>query len=78
MKIQSLQQKKWYVIDNDSKGNYSKDEPIKFLTKSLESSLCDYSDAYVLVTGNIAVVGADNNTKVAFKNFHHLENVGQK
>ena len=55
MKIQSLQQKKWYVIDNDSKGNYSKDEPIKFLTKSLESSLCDYSDAYVLVTRNITV-----------------------
>ena len=35
---------------------------------SIESSLCDYSDAYVLVTGNIAVVGANNNTKVAFKN----------
>ena len=34
----------------------------------MESSLCDYSDAYVLVTGNIAVVGANNNTKVAFKN----------
>ena len=41
---------------------------IKFLTSLLESSLCDYSDAYVLVTGNIAVVGANNNTKVAFKN----------
>ena len=31
-------------------------------------SICDYSDAYILVTGNINVVGADNNTKVAFKN----------
>ena len=39
-----------------------------FLTSSLESSLCDYSDAYVLVTGNIAVVGANNDTKVSFKN----------
>ena len=38
------------------------------LTSSLESSLCYYSDAYVLVTKNIAVVGADNNAKVAFKN----------
>ena len=47
--------KKWYVIDSESKGNYSKDDPIKFLTKSLESSLCDYSDAYILVTGNITV-----------------------
>ena len=36
---------------------------------SIESSLCDYSDAYVLVTGNVAVVGANNNnTKVSFKN----------
>ena len=60
--------KKWYVIDSESKGNYSQDDPIKFLTKSLESSLCDYSDAYILVTGNINVTGGDNNTKVAFKN----------
>ena len=34
----------------------------------IQSSLWDYSDAYVLVTGNIAVIWADNNTKVAFKN----------
>ena len=60
--------KKWYVIDSESKGNYSHENPIKFLTSSLESNLCDYSDAYILVTGNITVVGADNNTKVAFKN----------
>ena len=30
-------------------------DPIKFLTKSIESSLCDYSDAYILVTGDITV-----------------------
>ena len=60
--------KKWYVIDSESKGVYSHEDEIKFLTSSLESSLCDYSDVYVLITGNIAVVGANNNTKVAFKN----------
>ena len=27
----------------------------KVFTKSIESSLCDYSDAYILVTGNITV-----------------------
>ena len=59
--------KKWYVIDSESKGVYSHEDEIKFLTSSLESSLCDYSDAYVLVTENIAVAGANNNTKVAFK-----------
>ena len=55
MKIQNLQQKKWYIIDSESNGNYSKDEEIKFLTRSIESNLCDYSDAYILVTGNITV-----------------------
>ena len=69
MNIQNLQPKKWYVIDSESKGNYSQGNPIKFLTSLLESSLCDYSDAYVLVTGNIPVPGADNNTKVTFKNY---------
>ena len=44
-------------------------DPIKFLTKSIESSLCDYSDAYILVTGNINVTGGDANTKVAIKNY---------
>ena len=38
--------KKWYVIDSKSKGNYSKDDPITFLTKSLKSSLCNYSVAF--------------------------------
>ena len=60
--------KKWYIIDNESKGNYSHENPIKFLTSSLESSLCDCSDAYILVTGNITVTAGDANTKVAFKN----------
>ena len=70
--------KKWYIIDNESKGNYSHHNPIKFLTKSIESSLCDYSDAYILVTGNITVKrrnAADTAdialaaiTQVAFKN----------
>ena len=60
--------KKWCVIDSESKDNYSHENQIKFLTNSLESSICDYSDAYILVTGNINVVGGNNNTKVAFKN----------
>ena len=57
--------KKWYVIDSESKGNYSHKNPIKFLTSSLESNLCDYFDAYILVTGNTNVTGGDANTKVS-------------
>ena len=60
--------KKWYVIDNDAKGNYSKDHPITFLKNSLESSLCDYSDAYILVTGNITATPNNAVTQVVFKN----------
>ena len=37
--------KKWYVINDESKGNYSQENVIKFLAESIESSLCDYSDA---------------------------------
>ena len=42
--------KKWYIIDSESNGNYSRNDEIKLLTRSIESSLCDYSDAYILVT----------------------------
>ena len=74
MNIQKLHQKKWYVIDSESKGNYSHENPIKFLTNSLESRICDYSDAYILITGKINLVGGNNNTKIAFKIVHHSEN----
>ena len=46
---------KWYIIDSETKGSYSHYNPIKFSTGSLESSLCEYSDAYILVTGDTAV-----------------------
>ena len=56
----------WYVIDDEVSGAYSENEQIKFLVKSIESSLCDYSDPYILVTGNINSVG--NDIKATFKN----------
>ena len=57
--------KKWYIIDSESNGNYSKNDEIKFLTRSIESSLCD---AYILVTGNITATPNDAVTQVVFKN----------
>ena len=60
--------KKWYVIDSQTtKGKYKQGDTIKFETETIKSSLCDYSDAFILVTGNITV-NADDNTDVAFKN----------
>ena len=60
--------KKWNIIDSESKGNYSHENPIRFLTKSIESSICDYSDAYILVTGNITATPNNAATQVIFKN----------
>ena len=59
---------KWYVIGSQTtKGKYKQGDVIKFETETIKSSLCDYSDAFILVTGNITVA-AGNNTDVAFEN----------
>ena len=68
--------KNWVEINDESRGKYNVNSQIKFKTTMLKSSLCDYSDAYILVKGTIAVnntAAADadaNNTnkKVIFKN----------
>ena len=60
--------KKWCIIDSESNGNYSQNGEIKFLTRSVESILCDYSDAYILVTGNITATTNNAATQVVFKN----------
>ena len=70
--------KKWYVADSQTtKGKYKQGDVIKFETETIKSSLCDYSDAFILVTGNITVA-ADNNTDVALKIVHHFLHVQQK
>ena len=48
--------------------NHSQNDEKEFLTRSIESSLCDYSAAYILVTGNITVTPHNAVTKVVFKN----------
>ena len=60
--------KRRYVIDSESNGNYSQNDEIKFLTRSIESRLCDYSDAHILVTGNISATPNNAATQVVFKN----------
>ena len=39
----------------------------------MESSLCDYFDAYILVTGNITVTPNNAVTQVIFKNYAPFE-----
>ena len=52
------------AINDDVYGTYNTNSQIKFKTLILKSSLCDYSDAYILVSGTIAV----SNTGTAAKN----------
>ena len=45
----------WVEINDEARGTYSPNKQIKPQTSMLRSSLCDYSDAYTLVKGNIKV-----------------------
>ena len=74
----NLKQKNWVEINDDSRGTYNVGSQIKFKITMLKSSLCDYSDPYILVKGKITITGeeadaaarqADERDKgVAYKN----------
>ena len=68
---QKFTTKRWYIINDQNTGNnaYGNGEDgtiIKLETKVIKPNLCDYSDVYILVTGNIQNKPA--NSVVAFKN----------
>ena len=77
-KTSKFRTKNWVEINDESRGTYNVNSQIKFKTTMLKCSLCDYSDAYILVEGAITVNGrgadaaarqADERDKgVAFKN----------
>ena len=55
---QKFATKRWYIINdqntgNNVYGNGTDGTTIKYETKVIKPNLCDYSDAYILVTGNI-------------------------
>ena len=68
----------WVEINDKSRGTYNVNSLIKFKATTLKSSLCDYSDAYILVKGKITITGAGDDAAarqagerdkgVAFKN----------
>ena len=78
--------KKWVKINDNIRGAYSPNNQIRFKTTMLRSSLCDYSDAYILVKGNISVnnttvdgAAVNNiNKKEIFKNFPPFTNCKSK
>ena len=50
--------KNWVEINDESRGTYNVNSQIKFKTTMLKSSLCDYSDSYILVNRKIPITGA--------------------
>ena len=72
--LSKFRTKNWVEINDDSCGTHNTNSQIKFKTLILKSSLCDYSDAYILVSRTVTVAeqarGNPNNVdkKVVFKN----------
>ena len=64
--------RKLYVTNDQNIIDYGEgnedNTSVKFETKVIKLNLCDYSDAYILVIGDITAAGGDANTGVAFKN----------
>ena len=74
--------KKWIEIYDQSQRNYDVNKEIRIKASMLRSDLCDFSDAYIVVKGNITVTKktftahdfeAPNNT-VANANVTNTEN----
>ena len=69
----------WVEINDESRGAYNVNSQIKFKTTMSKSSLCDYSDAYILVKETIPIAGAGDDAAArqaderykgaAFKNY---------
>ena len=67
--------KNWVQINDEWRGTYPVTSQIIFKTIMLKSTLCDYSNAYILLKGTItvhntgtAVAPNNRNKKVVFKN----------
>ena len=68
--LPKLVTKKWVEVYDQSQGNYDVNKEIRIKTSMLRSDLCDFSDAYIVVTGNIVTkkifttdeIEAPNNT----------------
>ena len=76
-KPSKFRKRNWVEIKDDIRSAYFPNKQIIFKTAMLRSSLCDYSDAYILVKGNITVnsSAANNaNKKVIFKNCARFTN----
>ena len=65
--------KKWIEVYDQSGGNYNVNKEIRITTSVLRSDLCNYSDAYIVVKGDVTLEGNNDankrNKNLPFKNF---------
>ena len=63
---------KWIEVYDQSERNYNVNKEVRIKKPMLRSNLCDYSDVYIVVTGNITLTGESNKSRrkrpLAFKN----------
>ena len=62
---------KWKIVNDQSNTNYDLGNEIIYKIAILKSILWDFNDAYILVTGDITIIG-HHITQVAFKNCEPL------
>ena len=55
--LSKFRTKNWMEINDRSQGVYNTNSHIRFKTAMLKSSLCYYTDAYILVKGKITITG---------------------
>ena len=73
--LSKFRTRNWVEINDKYRGTYNANSDIKFKTSMIRSNLCDYSDAYIQVKGNITVLNTaaatkpiNNTKKIIFKN----------
>ena len=67
--------KKWVEVHDQSGSaddRYKPNKQIRFKTSMLRSDLCDFSDTYIVVKGEVTITGGSNSSRknrpLAFKN----------
>ena len=50
---------KWVEIFDQPNGSYNKDENIRFKTPQVRNDLCDFNEAYIVVTDKITAINSD-------------------
>ena len=55
--------KKWIEVYDQSEKNYNPNKEIRIKTSMLRSDLCNFSDAYIVVEGDITLEGENDASK---------------